>query len=126
MAQLIFGKSLTRKIIFASDSEFFEALGFLCNANNNIKLVLERNDQQGAWAPEGRMEFFLDRNYPLYFANSFTAGVGRKIHRTNNTEYCDYLKNNHAIVDGFVQNINNVRATIPIQYVADFNRGLIL
>lgn len=126
MAQLIFGKSLTRKIIFASDNDFFESLGFLCNVNNNIKLVLERNDQQGAWAPEGRMEFFLDRNYPQYFVNSFTAGVGRKIHRTNNTEYCDYLKNNHAIIDGFVQNINNVRATIPAQYVVDFNRGLIL
>lgn len=126
MAQLIFGKSLTRKIIFASDSEFYEALGFLCNVNNNIRLVLERNDQQGAWAPEGRMEFFLNRNYPLYFVNSFTAGVGRKIHRTNNTEYCDYLKNNHAIVDGFVQNINNVRATIPAQNIADFNRGLAL
>lgn len=88
--------------------------------------MLERNDQQGAWAPEGRMEFFLNRNYPLYFVNSFTAGVGRKIHRTNNTEYCDYLKNNHAIVDGFVQNINNVRATIPAQNIADFNRGLAL
>jgi hypothetical protein len=126
MAQLIFGKSLTRKIIFASDNEFYEALGFLCNVNNNIRLVLERNDQQGAWAPEGRMEFFLNRNYPLYFVNSFTAGVGRKIHRTNNTEYCDYLKNNHAIIDGFVQNINNVRATIPAQFIADFNRGMIL
>lgn len=73
MAQLIFGKSLTRKIIFASDNEFYEALGFLCNVNNNIRIVLERNDQQGAWAPEGRMEFFLNRNYPLYFVNSFTA-----------------------------------------------------
>jgi hypothetical protein len=59
MAQLIFGKSLTRKIIFTSDKEFFEALGFLCNTNNRIKLVLERNDEQGAWAPEGRMEFIF-------------------------------------------------------------------
>lgn len=50
MAQLTFGKSLTKKIYFASDSEFYEALGFLCNSNNRIKLVLERNDQQGAWA----------------------------------------------------------------------------
>lgn len=126
MAQLIFGKSITRKIIFASDSEFFEALGFLCNANNNIKLVLENNQLQGAWAHEGRMEFFLNRIYPSYFANSFTAGVGRKLFRTNNTQYCNYLKNNHAIIDGFIQNIANVRATVPAINIVDFNRGLII
>lgn len=126
MAQLIFGKSLTRKIIFASDIEFFEALGILCNINNNIKLVFERNDLQGARGPEGRMEFFLNRNYPLYFVNSFTAGVGRKIHRTNNTEYRDYLMANHAIVDGLIQNVNNVRGTIPPINIVDFDRGLVL
>jgi hypothetical protein len=126
MAQLIFGKSLARKIIFASDSEFFEALGFMCNINNNIKFVFERNDLQGARGPEGRMEFFLNRNYPLYFVNSFTAGVGSIIHRTNNTEYRDYLMANHSIVDGLIQNVNNVRATVPPAYIANFNHGLIL
>lgn len=124
MAQLIFGKSFTRKIIFSTDSDFFEALGFLCNPQNNIKLVFERNDLQGARGPEGRLEFFLNRNYPTYFSNSFTEGVGRILFRTNNTEYRDYIMNHHGIVDGSVQNITNVRATVPVINLVDFDRGL--
>lgn len=126
MAQLIFGKSLTRKLVFNSDNEFYEALGFLCNPLNEINLKLERNDLQGARGPEGRFEFFLDRNYPAYFSNTFTEGVGNILYRTNNTEYRDYIMGNHAIVDGDVQNVQNVRNTVPNNYQDDFDRGLAL
>lgn len=123
MPPLIYGKSPTRKIIFNSENEFYESLGFVCNPNNNIRFVLERNEMQGAWASEGRLQFTLNRIYPNYFSDNFTAGVGLVLHRINNTEYCDYLKANHAIIDGAVQNITAVRATIPTQFQNDFDRG---
>jgi hypothetical protein len=74
--------------------------------------------------PKEEWNLFLDRNYPSSFVNSFTAGVGRKIHRTNNTQYCNYLKNNHAIIDGFSQNTANVMATVSAINIVDFNRSL--
>ena len=127
MAQLIFGKSIQgKKIIFANDSEFFEALGFLCKNDGTTKLFFERNDLQGARGPEGRIHFYVNRIYPLYFDRSFTVGVGRAVHRTNNTQYRDYIMNNHAIVDGAIQNVANVVATVPAANLVDFNRGLIL
>lgn len=81
---------------------------------------------QGARGPEGRMEFRLNRNYPLYFSNSFTAGVGLKLHRINNTQYRDYIMNNHSIVDGEIQNIANVRLSVPAINIVDFDRGLVI
>ena len=87
----------------------------------------EHNEEQGAWGSEGRIH--VSRNaasFPGYFANAFTAGVGRVLHRINCNEFVEYIVNNHSFELGAVQNQANIRATIPPTYLADFDRGLAL
>ena len=106
MAQLIFGTK--QQIQFASDSEFFEALGFLCKNNGTTSIHWEHNENQGAWGSEGRIHCYQNiPSFPAYFSNAFSAGVNNIVHRIN-------------------QDVVAVKATIPLANIADFNRGLTL
>lgn len=125
MAQLIFGTN--QQIHFTSDNEFFEALGFLCKNDGTTSIHWEHNENQGAWGSEGRIHCYQNiENFPTYFRNTFTAGVGNIIHRINCNEYIEYIVTNFNIQFGNTQDLSAIRATIPEIYVADFNRGLAL
>lgn len=123
MAQLVFGTK--RQITFASDAEFFEALGFLCKNDGTASLHWERNEEQGAWGSEGRIH--CRRNiarFPASLSRAFTVGTGSVVHRINCNEYVEYIVTNHAFVFGGTQNQANIRATVPTANMADFDRGL--
>jgi hypothetical protein len=125
MAQLIFGTK--QQISFASDNEFFEALGFLSKNDGTTSIHWENNENQGAWGSEGRIHCYKNiANFPAYFRNAFTAGVGRIIKRINCNEYIEYIVSNHNFQFGDNQNLANIRQTVPAQFVPDFNRGLIM
>jgi len=125
MAQLIYGTN--QQIQFISDSEFFESLGFLSKNNGTTSLTWEHNENQGAWGSEGRVHCYQNiANFPNYFSNAFTAGVGNIIHRINCNEYVEYIVTNHSFILGKIQNQANIIATIPPANLVDFNRGLVL
>lgn len=126
MPQLIFGKF--GQIRFASDAEFFEALGFLTKNNGTTSIHWEHNENQGAWGSEGRIHCYKNLlSFPLYFSSAFTAGRGKVLHRINCNQYIEYLANHHAIVrDSHVQDEVAIRATVPAGHMPDFDRGLTL
>ena len=123
MAQLIFGTN--QQIQFASDNDFFEALGFLSKNDGTTSIHWEHNENQGAWGSEGRIHCYKNiANFPAYFSNAFSSGVSNIIHRINCNEYIEYLATNHDFQFGHNQDVNAITATIPAQYLGDFNRGL--
>ena len=125
MAQLIFGTK--QQIQFASDNDFFEALGFLSKNDGTTSIHWEHNENQGAWGSEGRIHCYQNiANFPTYFSNAFTAGVNNIIHRINCNEYIEYIATNHHFQLGNNQNLALITPTIPAQYTADFNRGMTL
>ena len=125
MAQLIFGTK--RQISFASDAEFFEALGFLCKNSGRTSIHWEHNEDQGAWGSEGRIHCYFDIPvFPNYFNSAFTAGVGRIAHRINCNEYIEYIVANHGIVFGLAQDQVLVLRTVPAAEQINYNRGLLI
>ena len=123
MAQLIFGTN--QQIQFASDNDFFEALGFLSKNDGTTSIHWEHNENQGAWGSEGRIHcHFNINNFTPPLARKFTRGRARNvIHRINCNEFVQDIVTNHSFVMGNNQDTNAIRATIPAQYLADFDRG---
>lgn len=112
------------QISFNSESEYYEFLGYLSKSDGTTLLVWEDNDEQGAWAKEGRILFFCDQPAALCANLLHTAGVGNIVTRVNCNEFIENIRANNNFVLGETQNISNIRATVPIQYVNDFDGGL--
>lgn len=122
MYQATFGTK--QQISFNSESEYYELLGYLSKSDGTTILVWEDNDQQGAWAKEGRILFFSAQPAALRANLLHTAGVGNILSRVNCNEFIINIRTNHSFVLGETQNIPNIRATIPNLYIADFDAGL--
>lgn len=70
MAQLTFGTK--QQIQFASDNDFFEALGFLSKNDGTTSIHWEHNENQGAWGSEGRIHCYQNiASFPAYFRNDY-------------------------------------------------------
>lgn len=111
------------QIQFSNESEYYELLGYLAKSDGTTSLTWEHNEDQGAWGSEGRIHFYL-QNPPISANLRHTAGTGNIISRVNCNEFVENLDNNHQFVMGNTQNINNIKSTIPNQYIVDFNNGL--
>ena len=112
------------QIRFKSESEYYQALGYLAKSDKT-SIHWERNEQQGAWGSEGRIHFYVQNpNIPGYFR--LTAGTGNIYYRTNCNEFIQNLVIDHNFVMGSSQNIDEIRKTIPKQYINDFEYGLTL
>lgn len=122
MYQSSFGSN--GQIQFASEHEYYLFLGYLAKSDGSTSLVWEHNENQGAWASEGRIQIL--RPLPNLFNMSLTAGVGNIIARVNCNEFIENIRANHNFVTGTSQNIQAIRQTIPPQYLRDFDAGLAL
>ncbi|MBD0850517.1 hypothetical protein [Maribacter arenosus] len=111
-----------KQIIFNSEGEFYEFLGYLTKNDGTTVLVWEFNDKSGAWAQEGRILFF-SQPQNLRADLSQTAGVGRIVSRVNCNEFIENLKQNHSFVLGEIQDVAAVRNTVPQQFLGDFDNG---
>lgn len=89
-------------INFDNWEEYVLVLGFLSNPEHykgTIKIVIEQNNNDGAWEKEGRIQYFGGeenlKNYlfPLYKCKS--AGVGKITCRINSNEYVSHLIKNY-------------------------------
>lgn len=106
---------------------FFESLGFLAKNDGTTSIHWEHNETSGAWGSEGRIHCYKNINkFPAYFRSAFTAGNGNILHRINCNGYIEYIASNHNFVFGSTQSHNNIIATVPANYLNDFNRGLSL
>ena len=122
MYQSIFGTK--QQIIFNLESEYYKFLGYLSKSDGSTTLVWEDNDLQGAWAKEGRILFYEEQPEAIDITLLHTAGVGEIISRVNCNEFIQHIRANHGFVLGEIQNIPNVRATIPREFIDDFEAGL--
>jgi len=122
MYQTNFGTK--QQISFNSETEYYELLGYLSKSDGTTILVWEHNDEQGAWAKEGRILFFIAQPAALRASLLHTAGVGNIVSRVNCNEFILNIIEDHSFVLGEAQDIPNIRATVPNQYQADFDAGL--
>lgn len=112
------------QVQFANEHEYYKFLGYPAKSDGSTSLVWEHNEEQGAWASEGRIQILRPLPYP--FNVSLTAGVGNIIARVNCNEFIENIRANHSFVTGTAQNIQAIRQTISPQYLQDFDAGLTL
>lgn len=113
------------QISFNSDSQYYKALGYLAKSDGTTSLTWENNKEQGAWGSEGRIHFYVDNpKISGYFKH--TKGTGNIVSRVNCNEFILNLYQNHNFINANNQNIENIRSTVPSQYIDDFNYGLTL
>lgn len=114
------------QIQFANEREYFMFLGFLAKSDGSTSLTWEHNEEQGAWASEGRIHILTPLPLPYPFNVSLTAGVGNIVARINCNEFVENIRDNHNFIMGSRQNISSIRGTIPHQHLQDFDAGLAL
>jgi len=122
MYQPTFGTK--QQITFNLEAEYYELLGYLSKSDGTTVIVWEHNDEQGAWAKEGRILFFNAQPVTLRASLLHTAGIGNIISRVNCNEFILNLRADHHFVLGETQIIPNIRGTVPANYLADFDNGL--
>lgn len=111
------------QISFNSDTEYYQALGYLAKSDGTTSLTWENNQNQGAWGSEGRIHFYTDNpKITGYFRH--TKGTGNIISRVNCNEFLSNLYENHKFKKGNSQDIDAIRSTVPPEYISDFNYGL--
>lgn len=114
------------QIQFANEHEYYKFLGFLAKSDGSTSLTWEHNENQGAWASEGRIQILTSLPLPYPFNVSLTAGVGNIAARINCNEFIENIRANHNFVMGEQQDIPAIRSTVPTAYIQDFNDGLAL
>lgn len=114
------------QIRFDQVTDFYELLGYLAKSDGSTSLVWETNDDAGAWAPEGRICFYVVPPKRLKAHLKHTAGTGNVISRVNCNEFVELVIAHHRFVAGNSQNRHSIESTIPAIYLVDFKRGLLL
>ena len=112
------------QVHFASENEYYEALGYLAKSDGTTSIVLENNQDQGAWSYEKRIHIYTD-DFPFTENFRLTAGTGNIRNRVNCNEYIENIVSDHDFVIGEEpQNIDAIRSTVPAGYLSDFDHGL--
>lgn len=123
MTKLNFGTR--NQIHFDTRNEMYETLGFLAKSDGTTKLVWEPNEDSGAWGSEGRIQCYKNTSsFPVALRKVFTAGNGNILFRINCNEFIQELASEHNFVLGFEQNIEEIKETIPKDYINDFEKGI--
>ena len=114
------------QISFETEADYYEFLGYLAKNDRSTKLVWEHNDDQGAWAQEGRILFYVVPPSVLRAKLLHTSGVSGIVSRVNCNEYVEHIRNVHQFVPDIPQNKVKIRTTVPVSSLGDFDRGLAL
>lgn len=115
-----------QQIAFNSEAEYYEFLGYLSKNDGSTRIVWEENNEQGAWAEEGRILFYTPHPNQLRVQLLHTAGNPSIESRVNCNEFVENIRVNHNFILGGNQNAAQIRATVPNQYLADFDNGLLI
>lgn len=122
MSERVFGTQ--NQMRFSNDKEFFQFLGYLAKSDGSSSLVWEHNENQGAWASEGRIQLYAP--LPYAWTVNVTAGVGNIVGRINCNEFIEYIRTTYGFVDGKIQDISAIKDRLPNDCVEDFEIGLTL
>lgn len=114
------------QIRFESEPDYYETLGYLAKDDGSARIVWENNDEQGAWAPEGRIQFYGEPPVALRAKLKHTAGSGSITSRVNCNDFIQHIINYHHFVAGPHQNMSQIAASIPKNFLTDFERGFAL
>ena len=114
------------QVRFDAAADYYEFLGYLAKDDGTTQLVWEHNDEQGAWAQEGRIHFNVPQPAALRARLNHTAGVGSIISRVNCNDSIEHIAQHHHFVSNGPQNEPRIRASISAANPADFDRGLAL
>jgi len=114
------------QVNFDNEADYYEFLGYLAKDDNTTRLVWEHNDEQGAWAKEGRIQFYVAQPAALRAKLSHTAGIASIVSRVNCNDFLEHIVLYHHFVFNGSQKAVNIRSSIPAAYKADFDRGLAL
>jgi len=121
MYQENFGRK--KQIQFNSESEYYQALGYLAKSDGTTSIHWENNELQGAWGSEGRIHF-LEENPTIAGSFSLTAGRPGVKYRTNCNDFIKNIVENHNFIMGSNQELEQIESTIPDDFKDDFNNGL--
>lgn len=113
-----------RQINFETESDYYLFLGYLTKNDGSTRIVWEKNKQSGAYEDEGRIQFFAELPNEISENLKLTAGVGTILHRVNCNEFTKNIVEDHNFKYDNNQNVDQIRATIPDEYIEDFERGL--
>ena len=114
------------QVCFDTEADYYEFLGYLAKNDGTTNLVWERNDEQGAWGEEGRIQFYVAQPAALRARLSHTAGTGNIISRVNCNDFVSYIVKNHGFRPSASQDIKIINALIPAKNRNDFDRGFAL
>lgn len=120
-------------MIFASEEDFFETLGFLVN-QKRTDIHWEHNENDGAWGSEGRIHCRKGISlFPIPLKNKFTKGTGNIIKRVNCNAYIQMLVRdfgftekkfpNKTTADIIAPSKNEILTKIPQEFFASFDKG---
>lgn len=112
------------QVQFNTAADYYEFLGYLAKEDGTTKIVWEHNDEQGAWAEEGRIQFYLWPPAALRARLNHTAGLGSIVSRVNCNAFVEHIARHHHFISNGSQDIARIRASIPAAHNADFDRGL--
>jgi hypothetical protein len=121
MYKTFFGSK--KQITFPTVSSYYEFIGYLAKDDGSSRIVMENNDDQGAWGREGRIEFLNDIPIELTVTMKHTAGNSNIRSRVNCNEFIDDLINNHNFTKDGKQDLAKIKKTIPLNYLNDFKAG---
>ena len=131
MAQLHWGTGIG--LHFVDDAEYYETLGYLAKNPPSVEVYTHDNDKSGAWAGQGKLQTQVSkRMLPSGLRRSFVQSGDDRL---SVTDYVRNLVYNHAFTQyydptgnfytfyRFPDSVTAVRATVPREYLADFDRG---
>jgi hypothetical protein len=124
MYKNVFGTK--NQIRFDTKADYYEFLGYLAKEDGTTKLVWENNDEQGAWAQEGRIQFYVAQPVALRARLKHTSGNTSIISRVNCNDFVEHIAQYHHFISNGLQNKTRIRASIPPAHLKDFKRGLAL
>lgn len=119
-----FGKN--NQVSFNNEADYYEFLGYLAKNNRSTIIVWENNDQQGAWAAEGRIQFYTSPPATLRARLIHTSGVGSIVSRVNCNDFVEHIAKYHHFISNGIQNVATIKKSIPARHIIDFDRGLAL
>jgi hypothetical protein len=114
------------QVRFDTTADYYEFLGYLAKNDETTRLVWEHNDDQGAWAKEGRIQFYVHQPVSLNVRLKHTVGVGSIVSRVNCNEFIEHIAHYHHFVSNASQDQSRIRTSIPKAHINNFNRGLAL
>ena len=121
MEQLVYGKD--GQLSFKTKEDLYIAIGFLASSDSVSRIYFEENQKSGARGNEWRIDFYSKpENMPKSIMDSITFSPSNNLLRLNNKEFVQFLQT-CGFNYGNSQNIENIKKTIPSEYMNDFNIG---